>query len=74
MYILKSFETNVSKRDIVERIEIFLKNETINNTQFNGKTLNKINEKETSYHEALQSTNYSNNILTALLTIMLTAI
>ena len=42
-YILKNFEANVSKSDIVERIEILLKNNTIINKQFNGKTSNKIN-------------------------------
>ena len=57
-YILKKFEANVSKSDIVERIEIFLKKKTIINKQFNGKTSYKINEKETSYHE---TTNDSNN-------------
>ena len=30
-YILRNFETNVSKSDIVERIEILLKNNTIIN-------------------------------------------
>ena len=57
-YILKKFEANVSKSDIVERIEILLKKKTIINKQFNGKTSYKINEKETSYHE---TTNDSNN-------------
>ena len=60
-YILRNFETNVSKSDIVERIEILLKNNTIINKQFNGKTSYKINEKETTYHVDLQSTNKSNN-------------
>ena len=60
-YILRNFETNVSKSDIVERIEILLKNNTIINKQFNGKTSYKINEKETTYHVDLQSTNESNN-------------
>ena len=57
----KNFETNVSKSDIVERIEILLKNNFIVNKQFNGKTSYKINEKETFYHDALESTNDSNN-------------
>ena len=60
-YILRNFETNVSKSDIVEHIEILLKNNTIINKQFNGKTCYKINEKETTYHVDLQSTNESNN-------------
>ena len=60
-YILKNFETNVSKSDIVERIEILLKNNAIINKQLNGKTSYKINKKETTYHEDLQSTNDSNN-------------
>ena len=60
-YILRNFETNVSKSDIVERIEILLKNNTIINKQFNGKTSCKINEKETTYHVDLQSANESNN-------------
>ena len=46
---------------IIERIEILLKNNTIINTQFNGKTSYKINEKETTFHVDLQSTNESNN-------------
>ena len=50
-YILRNFETNVSKSDIVERFEILLKN----NTSY------KINEKETTYHVDLLSTNESNN-------------
>ena len=37
-YILKNFETNASKGDIVERIEILLENNTVINKQFNGKT------------------------------------
>ena len=74
-YISKNFETNVSKSDIVERIEILLKNNFIVNKQFNGKTSYKINEKETFYHEALESTNDSNIIiLITLLTLMLTTI
>ena len=60
-YILRNFETNVSKSDIVERIEIWLKNNTIVNKQFNGKTSYEINEKETTDHVDLQSTNESNN-------------
>ena len=59
-YILRNFETNVSKSDIAERIEILLKNNTSINKQFNGKTSYKISEKET-YHMDLQSTNESNN-------------
>ena len=46
---------------MVERIEILLKNNTIINTQFNCKTSYKINEKETTFHVDLQSTNESNN-------------
>ena len=60
-YILRNFETNVSKSDIVERIEILLKNNTIINKQFNGKTSYKISEKETTYHVDLQSASESNN-------------
>ena len=37
-YILKNFEANLRKSDIVERIEILLKNNTIINKQFNGNT------------------------------------
>ena len=55
--ILRNFETNVSNSDIVEQIEILLKHNTIVNKQFNGKTSFKINEKETTYHVDLQSTN-----------------
>ena len=55
------FKTYVSKSEIVQRIEILLKNKTIINKQFNGKTSYKINEKETTYHVDLQSTNKSNN-------------
>ena len=60
-YILRNFETNESKSDLVERIEILLKNNAIINKQFNDKTSYKINEKETTYHVDLQSTNESNN-------------
>ena len=70
--ILRNFETNVSKSDIVERIEILLKNNTIINKHFYGKTSYKINGKETTYHVDLQSTNESNNNTTTLLTLMLT--
>ena len=45
----------------MERIEILLKNNTIINKQFNGKTSYKINKKGTTYHVDLQSTNESNN-------------
>ena len=34
-YVLKNFETNVNKNDIVERIVTLLKNNTIINKQFN---------------------------------------
>ena len=34
-YVLKIFETNVSKNDIAERIAALLKNNTIINKQFN---------------------------------------
>ena len=60
-YILRNFETNESKSDLVERIEILLKNNATINKQFNDKTSYKINEKETTYHVDLQSTNESNN-------------
>ena len=60
-YILRNFETNVSKSDLVERIEILLKTNTNINKQFDGKTSYKINEKETNYHVDLQSTSESNN-------------
>ena len=69
-YIFKNFETNVSKNDIVERIEILLKNNTIINKQFNGKTSYKINEKERIFK--VQMTLII--ILTTLLTLMLTTI
>ena len=59
--MLRNSETNVSKSDMVERIEILLKNNTIINTQFNGKISYKIKEKETTFHVDLQSTNESNN-------------
>ena len=47
----------------MKRIEILLKNNTITNKQFNGKTSYKINKKETIYddNEYLQRTNDSNN-------------
>ena len=60
-YTLRNFETYVSKSDIVERIEILLKYNTIINKQFNGKISYKINEKDTTYHVDLQNTNESNN-------------
>ena len=60
-YILRNFETNVSKSDIVEWIEVLLKNNTFINKQFNCKTSYKIKEKETTYQVDLQSTNESNN-------------
>ena len=59
-YILRNFETNISKNDIEEQIEILLKNNTVINKQFNGKTSYKINGKET-YHVDIQSTKESNN-------------
>ena len=60
-YILRNFETNVSKSDIVEWNEVLLKNNTFINKQFNCKTSYKIKEKETTYQVDLQSTNESNN-------------
>ena len=62
-YILKNFQLSASKSNIVERIEILLKNNTIINKQFNGTTSYKINEKKTTYHDHgdLQRTNDSKN-------------
>ena len=60
MWIFK-VQMNLIIIRIIERIEILLKNNTIINTQFNGKTSYKINEKETTFHVDLQSTNESNN-------------
>ena len=73
-YILRNSETNVSKGDIVERIEILLKNDTIINKQFNGKTSYKINGKETLTMWIFKVQMNLTIILTTLLTLMLTTI
>ena len=73
-YILRNFETNVSKSDIVERIEILLKNNAVINKQLMVKLPTKSMKKKLLTMWIFKVQMNLIIILTTLLTLMLTAV